>query len=443
MVKLLLPRFLLFLFCVIAFTHLTAQTMAKVSNVADTRRVFLKMVAIEFDKDLKNAGTVQEKEAAKIRQLLAMKDSLKKAGEINDSLASDIGNRLLEKQKQVDSLNDVIMQLNRLISSLSAFGKDYTGISKKMQLLNTDIALQSARRLHLLSVIEKEMDIPDLGAERGAMKAVLSSADAQQKKEAAVITAIGSKKDDLLTTGEIDENTSKGLDKRFENYKQRMDSISNEIGILGKKLESPEEYRKNQPIIKAKIFLIDSLVNKNAKSREYSISMIEEALLKSKKTQFSLAAFFGPGGYIIPPEKYDLARKYFSPIVDSLIKFSNKYSSVERISNVTVRGYADASKIASGSNLFKKVAEYLKSPGATKEELNKGLSSLRAQELSRFLTMLIKEKAPKFKSIQTIIFESFEFGQGEKHPDPTITDYKVNDERRRIVEVFWSVLPNS
>lgn len=422
--------------------QLAAQTTAKVSKVADTRRVFLKMVSVQFDQDLKNALAVQEPETAKISQLLGMKDSLKAAGEINDSLALDIGKRLTEKQKRSDSVNNVIKQLRLQVNSLSALGKNYTGISKTMQLLNTDIAQNAATRKKILSDIEKEMDIPDLGAERGAMKAMLNSADAQQKKEAATVAAIGNTKDSLFTSGKIDEKTSADLDKRFENYKLRMDSISREMGILSKKLESPEEYRKNQPIIKAKIFQIDSLVNKTAKAREYSFSMIEEALLKSKKKQFSLAAFFGPGGYIIPKEKYDLARKYFSPIVDSLIKFSNKYSSLERISNVTVRGYADGAKIAPGTNLHRKIAGYLNNPNATKEELNKGLSFLRAEELSKFITMVIKEKAPEFQSIQTIIFEAIEYGQGEKYPDPSITDYKVNDERRRIVEVFWSVLPN-
>jgi len=32
-------------------------------------------------------------------------------------------------------------------------------------------------------------------------------------------------------------------------------------------------------------------------------------------------------------------------------------------------------------------------------------------------------------------------GQGEEYPLPYITDYRDDDERRRIVLCYWSVLP--
>ncbi len=432
----------IFIFCILTSIETSAQDTSKAKYIADTRKMFIEMARIQLDRDLKNISTVQEEETEKINQLIALKDSLKVKREINDSLASDIGNRLMNKQTRIDSINTVIKQLNQRINSLSTLKGKFVKIVEEVKKLNNEVNGNLVIRKKFLWEIEKEMDIPDFTGERGALKVVLKTADAQLKKEAVTAIVIDGKKDSLLNAGKIDETISGGLAARLKTYKQRMDSISDEIGMLSKKLESPEDFRKDRPVIKAKIAVIDSVVNQNAHLREYSFSMIEEGLLKSKKTQYSLAAFFGPGGYSIPQNKYQLARKYFSPIIDSLIEFSNKYSTVERLSSIIVHGYADATSIPPGSGLHTQLTKYLEKPDATKEELNKGLSALRAEEISKFLTKVIRDRATEFSAIRTIIFEFIEFGQGEKLPDPEITDYKINDARRRIVILFWSVLPN-
>lgn len=433
---------LFFIFCISSNIKASAQDTSKTKYIADTRKMFIEMARIQLDRDLKNIITVQGKETDKISQLIALKDSLKVKKEINDSLASDIGNRLMNKQARIDSINTVIKLLGQRVNSLSVLKGTFVKITEEVKKLDNDVNGNLAIRKKALWEIEKEMDIPDFAGERGALKVVLKTADAQLKKEAVVATVIDAKKDSLLDVGTIDETISGSLNARLRAYKQRMDSISNEIGMLGKKLESPEDFRKDRPVIKAKIAVIDSVVNQNAHLREYSFSMIEEGLLKAKKTRYSLAAFFGPGGYRIPENKYTLARKYFSPIIDSLIEFSNKYSTVERLSSIIVHGYADATTIPPGSGLHRQIIKYLEKPDATKEELNKGLSALRAEEISKFLTMVVRDRATEFNSIKTIIFEFIELGQGEKFPDAEITDYRVNDARRRIVVLFWSVLPN-
>lgn len=32
-------------------------------------------------------------------------------------------------------------------------------------------------------------------------------------------------------------------------------------------------------------------------------------------------------------------------------------------------------------------------------------------------------------------------GRGEEFPNPSVRDYKTDDERRRVVNVYWSLLP--
>jgi hypothetical protein len=77
-----------------------------------------------------------------------------------------------------------------------------------------------------------------------------------------------------------------------------------------------------------------------------------------------------------------------------------------------------------------------------KDELNSALSALRAEQISKLLNQMLKTRYPDFKSIDKIVFETVEAGQGEKFPDPAITNYMANDERRRVVIIFWSILPN-
>jgi len=137
-----------------------------------------------------------------------------------------------------------------------------------------------------------------------------------------------------------------------------------------------------------------------------------------------------------------MANKYFSPVIDSLVKFSNDYSSLYRTASIIVNGYADATTIGSGSKLYKVLTAYLNNPTPQKDELNSALSALRAEEISKLLNKILKERFPDFKSIDKIVFETVEAGQGEKLPDPAITNYTANDERRRVVIIFWNILPN-
>jgi hypothetical protein len=220
-----------------------------------------------------------------------------------------------------------------------------------------------------------------------------------------------------------------------------MDSIANEITDLQQKINTPKEITKDFVFIKTKILLIDSVVNKEAVSREYVFNMIDEGLSISKPNLFSLAAFFGPGGYSIPKSKYEIAKKYFSPIIDSLVKFSNKYATVMRTATIKVNGYADGNRIGNTTKLYDTLSVFLNKQNPSKQELNTALSSLRAQDISNFLTKILKERFPDFQLINKVVFEVIESGEGEKYPDPNIKDYKVNDERRRIVILFWNVIP--
>ena len=278
-------------------------------------------------------------------------------------------------------------------------------------------------------------------AKKAQFTAILQSASEQQKKEAEKIDQLDKKTDSKLVEGNIDDSIVYFIDQRLLRYKRRVDSVNSAISGLKQKIDNRKTFRKEFKIIQARILLLDSFT-RNAQPREYVFNMIDDGLDIAKRNLFEMAAFFGPGGFIIPEDKFPLARQYFSPVIDSLMKFSNKYAGLSRMATIVLNGYADATGISEGSNLYALLIGRLNQPTATKEELNAALSELRAENLRVFLDNLITARSAEFINRQSLTFENIKRGMGENLPDPKITDYKVDDERRRIVLCFWSVLPN-
>jgi hypothetical protein len=395
-----------------------------------------------FIENISQTTNVLEKESARIKQLNNLDDSLLVKGEITDSISKLYKGKLAQYQTHNDSLIKLGIELKSQLSSLSIVKRKFrTLLTSVPQFCSTIINNGIERNLQFTNV-EKALKNSNLGAEKKQLKAILGNANEQQKVEIKKIDGIGNVKGNVLASGRIDSSTALGVDNRIAKYLKKIEDNTKEIKLLESRIGTPEDYAANSASIKARVLIIDSVVNKSAASRQYTFNMIEEGLQKSTKTLFSLAAFFGPGGYAIPVEKSEKARVYFSPVIDSLIKFSNKYAEASRTATILVNGYADATQITVGSKLYKELASYLKIDAPSKAQLNVGLSALRAEELSSLFTKTIKEKSTDFVALPKITFENIEVGRGEQMPDATINNYKVNDERRRIVIVYWSVLPN-
>lgn len=380
-------------------------------------------------------------DSSQIAYLTSRTDSLSKADTINVAKGADMNNQLSSVKNQIDRSHETILKERKKVVQKSVLKKEYVQIYSNVKNLFDEVVLKAHIRDTLFRTIERQFEEPNYEGEKGRLSKMLKSAAKQTEKDAAKVNTIGSAKDSLMASGSVDTSTSAIVDKRLNNYKKKFDSINVEIKFLGQQLNSPIEFKNNFTLIKTRILLVDSVVNKKAASREYVMNMILEGISTPKPSLYNLAAFFGPGGYKIPEEKKKLAIQYFSPIIDSLTKFSNKYEGVYRNARIIVNGYSDATNISIGSTLHKMLASYLKKNDPTKAELNAALSALRAEEIAAFLLQRLKQTAYTFKSVDKITFENVQAGYGEKLPDATIHNYKTNDDRRRIVIAFWSVLP--
>jgi hypothetical protein len=191
-----------------------------------------------------------------------------------------------------------------------------------------------------------------------------------------------------------------------------------------------------------KIATVITLSNNEVNSFKTETVDFVESLLKQKTfIKFNSGAFFGPGGYKIPEEKMEEAKIVFSPIIDSLIVFVKKHPKVKLSSSIIASGYADAQGFGEGE-LVNQLTANIGKEIATKEELNSELSRLRAEEVSSILLQIFNDKISQQKEEQKFSqTQFFSLGKGEELPNKKISDYQIDDERRRIVIIYWNAIP--
>jgi hypothetical protein len=244
-----------------------------------------------------------------------------------------------------------------------------------------------------------------------------------------------------IADGKIDSTILVLISKRLSRFQSGMDTASINISSIESLLVDVKAFRKKYKTIIAPTLelLKKSTAAYQQKSALYE--MIGDGLNIADYKLFDLAAFFGPGKYSVPDEKKESASASFSPIVDSIIQFSNKYKNIPRTGSLIILGFADGTGFSEGP-LYTLLAEKIGITNPSKEQLNQKLSELRAEELISLLSDQIKKKTLQIQSSQTLKVDYLQQGKGENLPLPTVKNYQVNDERRRIVLCYWTILPD-
>ncbi|MFV0604503.1 MAG: hypothetical protein ACK5NK_01560 [Niabella sp.] len=246
-----------------------------------------------------------------------------------------------------------------------------------------------------------------------------------------------------LSSGEMDDSVKRDFNNALTKLNDRLKDIENKVVALEGFLKSKSNFnnRNYETNIKGVAAAVDSF-NILKHEREKVYSLITAAINIKAFNLYDMAAFFEPGVYNIPATAVPLIYKYFNPAIDSIAVFANQYDSIPLLTRLVFVGYADESPIAAGGELYNNLARFSTQPMPTSDELNRVLSMLRANEMLRNMKMVLRESAGKFTDYSTIKFNYTGYGRGIAYPNPKITDYKKDDERRRIVMFYWSVLPN-
>ena len=173
------------------------------------------------------------------------------------------------------------------------------------------------------------------------------------------------------------------------------------------------------------------------------VSLITELINRNTVVKLDQDVIFGSGQYTLTPDVTNTISKIFEPVTKEIDYFINKYPDFPLSLVITAKGYADATTIVESSNLYKKLVERMRLSGKkplTNEDLNKELSTARAQSVIELLQTFTVGKSADGTTIKNVLY-LYE-GKGEKFPIPKINDYKIDDPRRRIVLLFWSIFPD-
>lgn len=269
---------------------------------------------------------------------------------------------------------------------------------------------------------------------------------------------VRSGKKDLVTVDSVltrQEITLKDLDeqRRIKQEENEMDDTSSSRirQYISKTREEIGKMHEENTVLIAKTNinkedwerLLKTLSFSENSSRRINQKIIFLTDLISQNTvvKIDLDVVFEPGRYTVSPIIASTISRIFEPAASEIDRFTVKYPDFPLSLVITAKGYADATTITEGSQLYHELKERIKLSGTEPDNkaLNKELSNARAQEVINLFKKFAAERAGNKSYLRNVLY-LYE-GRGENLPNPKITDYRLDDPRRRVVYLFWSVFP--
>lgn len=269
------------------------------------------------------------------------------------------------------------------------------------------------------------------------MKKIIKEKKVVEQDLAAKISLLDAFRINKSVVGELDDKSNQSISNVLELEKkgtqQRTDSLNSmEAMLSGSKRIKIKDFENITTVV--------AVSNNVTEVKSESINFVDQLLKQQTFVKFNTAAFFNAGGFKIPADKMDEAKIVFAPIVDSLIVFVKKFPKYKLNSSIIASGFADAQGFGAGS-LVDLLNSNMGKTEATKEELNAELSRLRAEEVSTILTDIYNDRIKNLSQSGQFNTQFFKMGKGEEFPNKKILNYQTDDERRRIVVIYWNALP--
>lgn len=240
---------------------------------------------------------------------------------------------------------------------------------------------------------------------------------------------------------------------RIEKYKAGLlDIISNqrlELFIDSLKTVTLRHLRDDSIILSQKVrhsnvefyLLISERISREAVEQKSNVDFVNTLLATNTFTEFSVSSLFASGQYIFSESGKQAAISTFSPVIDSILSFTSRFPARKLTATVILLGFADAQPINPASELAATLVKKMGKQTAESPELNRELSRLRAGSVRQILNEIVASKKSGNLLYRFLSMDYVFQGRGEELPDEKINDYKTDDERRRVVKVFWSVIP--
>jgi DNA primase large subunit len=234
---------------------------------------------------------------------------------------------------------------------------------------------------------------------------------------------------------EIADTVNTSISNFISKTDQEIDTLVDQNSVLingnivrktdWERLQKALSFTRNAAIkINQKILFLEDLINRNM-----VVKLDQDVLFES-------------GSYKASPAVIANIGQLFEPAAKEIDYFTGKYPDFTLSLVISMKGYADGTTINEGSTLYNNLKSRLKLSAREPDskELNKELSRARAEEVTNLFKKYAETRSDNgiYKRNVFYIYE----GKGEQYPDPNIKDYTVNDPRRRIVLLFWSIFPD-
>lgn len=182
-----------------------------------------------------------------------------------------------------------------------------------------------------------------------------------------------------------------------------------------------------------------SFARNSSKTIADKINFLSDLINQNTVVKIDQDVLFEPGSYVVSPSMANVLVKIFEPAALEIDSFTRKYPDFPLSLVITAKGFADATTISEGSNLYKNLKERLKLSGTEPDnkDLNKELSNARAEQVIALFKDFASTRQEGY--LKNVIY--LHQGKGEALPNPKLTDYTIADPRRRVVYLYWSVFP--
>lgn len=179
-----------------------------------------------------------------------------------------------------------------------------------------------------------------------------------------------------------------------------------------------------------------------------SIETMKRLYNLDKFTKFKSSLFFESGEYVIPPQNKPKVINGLEPLLDKVFSIINNDTNTQAKIIIGVYGYSDEQDVQTGNNLYIDLSSKINSDKSKElysylpfsQQLNYKLSQLRAESLKNIIYEELNKRKTLGKDIN-LLFEVNWLGLGIEVPKDVLNP-KKNDVRRRIVSVYWDVLPS-
>jgi outer membrane protein OmpA-like peptidoglycan-associated protein len=261
--------------------------------------------------------------------------------------------------------------------------------------------------------------------------AVLDSQLAQHSK---MLKELDTQRQNKQDQNEIDDTASTRIKKYIGLATVEIDKLMEQNSILiGNTVVNRDDWVKLKKAL--------TLSKGTSKMISDKINFISDLINRNMVVKLDQDILFQPGKYVVEAQLADAIGKFFEPAAKEIDLFTQKYPDFPLSLVITAKGYADGTSIVEGTPLYKDLSDGVKLSGKVPDnnELNKELSRRRAEAVIQLFKKYTYGRSTMGGSVKNILFLTE--GKGDVFPNPKIFDYSINDPRRRVVLLFWSVFP--